>query len=187
MKKAANLAEKKPPFQTLNSHIDWSCRWYRVRKDAIRLPDGAQGEYNVLEMEDSVWVVPITTEGEVVLIYNYRYPLKAWCWEVPAGHIDAGQTPEEAAQAELLQEAGGQAESFQLMVKLSTLNGIGDHYGYFYLARGVRLGDQQQEQTEAIEVKTFPLSEAIQMARSSQINDAASVMALLLAEPLIRG
>lgn len=173
---------KKHPFQTLNSHIDWSCRWYQIRKDAILLPNGEQGEYNVIELNDSVWIVPITTKGEIVLIHNYRYPLKQWCWEVPAGHIEQEQTPEETARLELLEEAGGQAESFQIMVKLSTLNGIGNHYGYFYLARGVELGNTQHEQTEAMQVKTFPVATVMEMARSGQINDVPSVMALLLAQ-----
>lgn len=180
------MPHKEHPFQTLESHIDWSCRWYQIRKDAIRLPNGKDGEYNIIEMNNSVWVVPITENQEVVLIYNYRYPIKQWCWEVPAGHIEPGQTPDEAAELELLEEAGGRAESFEFLVKMSTLNGIGDHYGHFYIARGVKLGAQQHEQTEMMRVQTFPIETALEMARSGQMNDSHSVVALLLAEPLIR-
>ncbi len=171
------------PIRTLSSEQAWSCRWYAVRRDHIQLPDGSPGEYNVIEMNDSVWVVPLTSDSQIALIYNYRYPLRAWCWEVPAGHVEPGQTPLDAARAELLEEAGGRASDYRLLTYISTLNGIGSHHGSFFLATGVELGQPQPEQSEAIKIQTFPIAEALAMARNGQINDAMSVTALLLAEP----
>ncbi len=174
------------PITTIDSRIAWECPWYKVRQDKIRLPDGNDGIYNVIEMNDSVWIVPVTTAGEIVLIHNYRHTLGEWCWELPAGHIETGQSPEDAARQELLEETGGTTDEWRFLLRASTLNGIGDHHGHFFLATDVTLGEPQHEQAEVITVHTFSLEKAVAMARSGQINDAVSVMALLLAEPLLK-
>jgi 8-oxo-dGTP pyrophosphatase MutT (NUDIX family) len=179
------MADKPAPITRIDSHLAWECPWYSIRQDRIRLPDGGEGVYNVLQMQHSVWTVPVTPSGDIVLIHNYRYTLGEWCWELPAGHIEDNLTPMEAARQELLEEAGGQSADWTLILKLSTLNGIGSHYGYFFLARNVTLGPPQHERTEAITVHTFPAKTVFDMARTGQINDAVSVTALLLAEPLL--
>jgi 8-oxo-dGTP pyrophosphatase MutT (NUDIX family) len=179
------LTNKPAPITTIDSRIAWECPWYAVRQDRIQLPDNSEGVYNVIEMAGSVWVVPITPAREVVLIHNYRYTLGEWCWELPAGGIEEGQTPLEAAQQELREEAGGTATDWQFLLRASTLNGIGDHYGHFFLATGVTLAQPQHERAEVMTVHTFPLEVALQMARAGEINDAVSVMALLLAAPLV--
>ncbi len=61
------------PFTTLSSTIAWACRWYHVRQDRILLPNGREGEYNVVEKEPAVWVIPVTTAGTIVLLKQYRY------------------------------------------------------------------------------------------------------------------
>jgi ADP-ribose pyrophosphatase len=179
------MADKPAPITCIASRTAWECPWYSVREDRIRLPDGSEGVYNVVQMLPSVWVVPVTPAGEIVLIHNYRYALGEWCWELPAGGVEVSQTPLEAAQNELLEEAGGESSSWTFIMKVSTLNGIGGHYGHFFLARDVRLGPPRHERTEAITVHTFSLATVLHMARTGDINDAVSVMALLLAEPLL--
>ena len=61
------------PFTTLASRIAWSCPWYRVRQDDILTPDGAPGVYNVIEKTDAVWIVPVTDDGHLAMVYQYRY------------------------------------------------------------------------------------------------------------------
>ncbi|MCB8944553.1 MAG: hypothetical protein H6658_12455 [Ardenticatenaceae bacterium] len=63
----------KKPYQTLSSRIAWSSPWYRIRQDEIITPNGQPGVYNVVEKEAAVWIVPVLANGDVVLIYNYRY------------------------------------------------------------------------------------------------------------------
>lgn len=56
------------PITPLEMRRVWECRWYGVRQDRIRLPDGRVGEYNVVELTDAVWVLPVTPAGEIVLL-----------------------------------------------------------------------------------------------------------------------
>ncbi|MBZ0277738.1 MAG: NUDIX hydrolase [Anaerolineae bacterium] len=173
------------PITPLDSHRAFDCPWYGVRQDRIRLPGGSEGVYNVVETADAVWVVPVTTTGEIVLLYHYRYPLRRWGWELPSGRIEDGQSPDEAARRELREEAGGQAVAWDFLFKASTMNGIGTQHACLYLATGVTLGETDHEPAEVIQVHTFPIQQVMTMARSGEINDAVSVLALLLAEPAL--
>ena len=181
------MDETKHPIQQISSKMAWQSRWYRVREDAVSLPDGSEGVYNVLEMNDSVFVVPVLDDGRIVLIRNYRYPLEEWVWEIPAGGIKTGQSPDDAAKEELLEEAGGIAKEMRFLLKANTMNGIGNHHASVYLATGVELHQQENEAMEFISVHPMPAEQAYEIATSGQMNDAISIMALLLARPHIEG
>lgn len=176
------LDESQKPIEATASRIVWESPWYRIRQDDLRLANGATGMYNVVEMPDCVFVVPVLEDGRIVLIRNYRHTLKEWVWEVPAGTIKPEQSPEEAVHAELLEEAGGIAEELIFLQKASTMNGIGEQIAYFYLAKGVTLQAQEQEETEFINVHPMPAEEAFRLVFAGKMNDSISITALLLAK-----
>ena len=173
------------PITTIDSRIAWDCPWYAVRQDRLRLPDGGEGVYNVVHKNDAAWIVPVTAAGEIVLIYNYRHTLGEWCWELPAGSLKDGQTPLQAAQEELREEIGAETNDWRFLLKVSTMNGLGDEYAHVFLATGVTPGEPHREPMEIMTAHTVPLAEALAMAQRGEINDAVSVMALLLAAPLL--
>ena len=175
----------KRPYQTLSSHIPWSSPWYRIRQDEIITPNGQPGVYNVVEKEAAVWIVPILDNGDVVLIHNYRYTVDDWCWEVPAGSVKPGQSLEEAARAELREEIGGTAQELIYLNQFYTANGICNEVGHIFLATGVSLGQPNHEATEVMEIHPIPVPQALHMARSLQIRDAPSALALLICEPYL--
>jgi ADP-ribose pyrophosphatase len=170
------------PILPVESKIAWSCPWYSVRQDRILLPNGSEGVYNVVDMRDGVWVLPVTTEGEAVLLRTYRYPLKTWSWELPSGGVELGHEPLETAQRELAEEAGGTAAEWRLLMRVSPLTGVSTLRAHLYLANGVTLGHTHHEATEVMTVHRMPLVKAIDMARTGEIEDAVSALALLLAE-----
>lgn len=175
------MTEEKEPIETISSRIDWACPYYRVRQDAIRLPDGSEGVYNVVEAPDSVFIVPVTPDNQIVLIRNYRYTLGEWVWEVPAGGIKAGQSAEEAAHDELREEIGGRTEYLQFLMKASTMNGIGSNYAHFYLARDVHLSQAEHEKTEIMTMHPMPISDVFDLVQRGKMNDVSSMTALFLA------
>lgn len=175
------------PFRTLRSRIAWSCPWYRVREDIIVLPDGSEGVYNVVEHPGAVWIVPVTAQGEIVLLWHYRHTVGDWCWEVPAGGLKAGQSPEEAAHEELAQEIGGRAGAWRYVGPFYGSNGISNEQGHIFLASDVTLGKPDHEPAEVIEIHRQPIAEALRMAQANEISDGPSALALLLCAPLLRG
>jgi len=170
------------PFTTLSSQIAWSCPWYNIRQDEILLPDGSPGIYNVIQKAPSVWIVPVTPTGDIVLIRQYRYTIDDNCWEVPAGGIKEGQTPEEAAIEELREEVGGHSTNWISIGPLYTANGICNEIGHIFLARNVDLRQTAHESAEVIEIHQKSIAEVVTMARTNQITDGSSALAILLCQ-----
>lgn len=176
----------KKPYKTLSSRIAWSCPWYSVRQDEIELPNGETGVYNTVVKEAAVWIVPVTPEGSIIMLRQYRYTVDDWCWEIPAGTKKPEQTLEEAARAELQEETGGIAANLDYIGQFYLANGICNEIGHIFLATGVQIGPTAHEPTEVITVHTFPVDELFRMARAGEITDGPSALALFLCEGQLR-
>jgi ADP-ribose pyrophosphatase len=173
-------------WETLSSHFLWQSRWYNLRQDRLRAPDGHEFTYTLVDHPGAVWVVPVTTGGKLVLIWQYRYTVGEFCMEVPAGGLSPGLTPEEVARRELLEEVGGEATELRFVGQFYTSNGISNEIAYVYLATDVELGETHREPTELMEIRLVPIEEALRMARTGRVSDGPSALALLLCERLLR-
>jgi ADP-ribose pyrophosphatase len=169
-------------WETLDRRSLWQSRWYKLRQDRVRTQTGHEFTYTVVDYPGAVWVVPVTTDGQVVLVQNYRYTADAWCYEVPAGGVSPGLTPEEVARSELSEEIGGTATDLRFIGQFYTSNGISNEGAYVYLATCVELGESQREPTELMEMHLVPPEEAMRVARSGEITDGPSALALLWCE-----
>ena len=173
-------------WQTLDREYLWQSRWYSLRQDRLRTAEGHEFTYTIVDHPGAVWIVPVTRQGQVVLIRSYRYPVEDWCYEVPAGGLFPGLTPEETARRELEEEIGGRAAELRFVGRFYTSNGISNEVAYVYLATGVEIGEPHREPTELIEIRPVPAAEAVRMAREGGISDGPSALALLWCEPLLQ-
>lgn len=174
------------PYTTLERRYLWQSRWYNVRQDRLRAASGGELLYTVIEKAGAVFVVPVTDDGEMVLIEQYRYAVDNWCLEVPAGNVEPGASPADTAARELREEIGGTAARLDFIADFYSMNGIGDEVAQVYLARGVTLGDPEREPTEHIRLHALPIAEALRLARTGAIKDGPSALAILLCEPLLQ-
>jgi ADP-ribose pyrophosphatase len=115
-----------------------------------------------------------------------QYSVDDWCYEIPAGGLSPGLTPEEVARRELSEEIGGTAAELQSVGQFFTSNVISNEVAHVYLATGVELGESHPEPTELMEVHLVPVAEAVRMAREGEIADGPSALALLWCEPLLQ-
>ena len=104
---------------------------------------------------------------------------------MPAGGLSPGLTPDEVARRELLEEVGGIASELHFIGQFYTSNGISNEAAYVYLAAEVELGETHREPTELMEMRLVPVGEALRMARSGEIADGPSALALLWCERLL--
>jgi ADP-ribose pyrophosphatase len=164
----------------------WQSKWYNLRQDRLRTRDGHEFTYTIVDHPGAVWIVPVTNDGQVVLVWNYRHAVNDWCYEVPAGGLGPDGNPEEIARQELLEEVGGTANHLRYIGQFYTSNGISNEIAYVYLATGVELGETHPEPTELMEVRLVPGKEALRMAREGEISDGPSALALLWCEQLLQ-
>jgi len=108
-----------------------------------------------------------------------------YCYEVPAGGLAPGLTPEELVRRELSEEIGGQAADLRYVGRFYTSNGISNEVAHVYLATRVELGQAHRDPTELMEIRLVPVVEALSMARTGEISDGPSALALLWCEPLL--
>ena len=101
-----NDNEPSNPWETLESEEIFRNSWFGLRQDRVRTHTGAELTYTFMEHPGAVAVVPVTPKGEIVLIRQYRYTVKDWCWEVPMGGHDQ-ESSEAVALNELKEEVGG--------------------------------------------------------------------------------
>lgn len=135
-------------------------------------------------------VVAIDDQDQVLLVRQYRHPVRSRNWELPAGLLDQpGEDPVEAARRELAEEANYQAESMEHMVTLNVTPGGSNEVIHLYLARGLSPLEHDFERTgeEAdLEVQFWPLQSAVEAALSGAIRNQISVTGLLVAHALRR-
>lgn len=172
-------------WQPLKTSYPYDYHMFRVREDLVRWPDGHVAPYAYVQGVGAVWVVPVTAEGDVVLIRQFRYTMDDWCWEVPAGGFhDFDGSPMDLAEQELAEEVGGASEDWQYVGSFRPGNSIIDEVCHIILARDVHLDrEPRREPGELIQVHPVPVERALEMARSGEIADGHSALALLRCEP----
>jgi rSAM/selenodomain-associated transferase 1 len=151
--------------------------WRRLVVD--RLDDGT--EYAYLDTPRAVWVVPVTDDGDTMLVRQYRHPVRAHPLEAPAGSVGAGEDPRDAAIRELREEVGGTARSLERVGGFYSSSAHVSLEGLVYLATGVRFDPPTHAAAEGLELVRMPLARAVELAHAGELCESQSAMALVLA------
>ncbi len=141
-------------------------------------PDGRP--YYLLELSDYVAVIALTAQRELVLVKQYRLVVDRDTFELPSGHVDAGETPEQAAQRELLEETGMSAPLEFLGVLVPDIGRLANRM-WCYFAKDVVKTAEPADTGEGITVVTVPEAEAMAMATDGRMDHALNLSALFLA------
>ena len=152
-----------------------------LRKDQVRMPNGRLTVREVVEHSDSVCMVPLDADGNVLLVRQYRKPTESSLLEVPAGGIEEGESPAEAAMRELQEEVGHVADNLRPLAGFWLAPGWCDEYMYAFLATDLRPSDKEQDFDEIVETRRVPLSETLELIARGEIQDAKSIASLLQA------
>ncbi len=151
-------------------------------KDEILLPNGNKGIREVVRHPGAVCVIPVTDEGEVIFVNQFRYAIGRVTIEVPAGKLEKGEDPTEAALRELSEETGITAGKIESLGAIYTSPAIIDEIIYMYIATDLKQGEQHLDEDEFVNVVKMPLSEAVDMVMHGKIMDAKTEAIVLKAE-----
>ena len=166
--------------ELVSSELVASSPWRSILRDRL-LVDGRPTEYGYLGVPRAVFVAAVTEDDELLLVRQYRHPVRDWTLEVPAGSVADGETPLDAAKRELREEAGGTASRW---THLSTFFSSSAHLSLrsdAFLAEGVVVGEPEVQDGENVIVERLPLREGIAWARSGGIAEGQSALTILLA------
>ena len=153
---------------------------FSVDRDRVRMPNGRDVTVDVVRHSKSVVLIPVPAPGHITLIRQYRYPVNRLLWELPAGSVDPGETPEQAARRECHEEIGQVPETIVRMAAMHPTPGYCDEEMVFFRLSGLSVPDQKAvvDEDEDIEVQVFELREARDMVRRGEITDMKTVLGL---------
>jgi len=152
---------------------------FRVRTDLLRYVDGHRFACDVVEHPGSVAIAAMLGERELLLVRQYRHPLHAMMWEIPAGKCEPGESPLEGALRELAEETGYRAARTELLATVAMTPGFCDEVLHLVLARDLSPGAQALDDDERIDVRAVTLEEGMAMFARGEIADAKTLLALL--------
>ncbi len=176
-------------WRVLETQYPLTTPFMRVRRDRVQIADKGEVLYTYEERADAVGVVPVTADGTILLIRQYRYPIDEWCLEIPAGGTrdHAGLSLEAVARIELAQETGATCAAVLHVGSFFVACSSRRQRFHVFLALDVeRAAAPQPEMTEQIELRPLPARDALHLARTGQMPEGQSALSLLLCEGELR-
>ena len=168
----------------VNSQKVFDGRVFKVTVDTV-----SEGELtyqrDVVHHPGSAVIVPVHDDGTVVLVRQYRHPAVRYLLEVPAGTLADGELPDAGAARELEEELGLVAEQLDKLSEFFVSPGFLEEKMWVYLATGLSEGKPNPDDDEVLEVVRLPIGDALEMITSGEIQDAKTIIGLMLAAPRV--
>jgi ADP-ribose pyrophosphatase len=167
-------------------------RVVNLDSDTVRFPDGSTGRLEMLRHPGAAAVVPFlddpaAPDPRLLLIRQFRHAADGVIWEVPAGRLDPGESPETCARRELEEETGMRARSLERLTTIYTTPGFTDERIHLFLAHGLDEGAHAREADEFMELHTLRWSRVGELIRGGEIQDGKTLAALMFVQCFRRG
>jgi ADP-ribose pyrophosphatase len=168
-------------WDLLDSQTAYTCPGFDVINETVRLPDGTETDFDFVQEGESVVILPFTTDGEVVVIEEWREPVKRINCGLPAGGLEPSDAdPAAAAERELAEETGYEAGSVTALTSVEQANGISDMVFHYFLAEDCTpTAEQNLDHNESIAVTTADYDELLEAVREDDCRDGRTALALL--------
>ncbi|MBQ9118360.1 MAG: NUDIX hydrolase [Clostridia bacterium] len=163
--------------RTVGKNYVYQGKIISVRNDDALLPDGAPCKREIVEHSGGACILYVK-EGKILFIKQYRYAYGEVVLEIPAGKLNPGEDPSQAAYRELIEEAGVTAEKINLLHVVYPSPGYTNEKIYIYEAIGGASGDSHPDEDEFLEVEYIPFDKVKKMLASGEIKDGKTIIAL---------
>jgi len=167
---------------TLDSRDEYQGRLLHVKKDRVRLPDGNESSREYIVHPGAAVILPIFENGDILLERQHRYPLRRDFIELPAGKFDPHETELACAQRELQEETGYVALKWRELPTFYPCIGYANERLVYFLAEELTFSGENMDEDEFLEIMRVPFAEAMAMVGDGRIDEAKTVIGLLLYE-----
>jgi ADP-ribose pyrophosphatase len=174
------MSEHRAGTRVIRHERLYSGRVLDLDLDDVEEPGGVHGRREVVRQRGSVAALPVHDDGRVTLVRQYRYAVDSLVWELPAGRMDGGETPDEGARRELEEEVGLRPRFLEPLLTFWTTPGFTDEVMHLFRATGLETVPARPEPDERIEIGQFTLQDADAMIRGGEIREGKTLVALLL-------
>lgn len=151
----------------------------KVYNDTVTLPNGKTAPREYIKHQGAVCVVPVTENNEIIAVKQYRYPIKRVTIEIPAGKLDKGELPLDAAKRELSEETGVESAEIEYIGGIYPSVAYTDEIIHMYVAKNLRYGEAHTDEDEFLNVIRIPVNEFVDMIMDGKIEDSKTQAAVL--------
>jgi ADP-ribose pyrophosphatase len=177
---------EKMNFTVLKHDVLFEGRVLNLYKDLIQYDDGPTDTREVVEHYGGSTVLTLIDNNSLVLVKQYRHPLKDFVYELPAGKLNLGEDPLDCAKRELKEETGYTATNWDKIISFHTTPGYSSEKLNIYLATNLSKGEQELELGERnLQVIIVSFTEALEMIKSEKITDSKTIIGILLGKELL--
>ena len=173
-------------MKILNIDTVYKAHVFDVEKIKCELPDGRQRYYDMVRHGPAVVLVPVTDDGKILFVRQYRLGAEKDLLELPAGVINEGEDPDPAAERELQEETGYESLNINKLGGFYASAGYCSEYLNIYLARDLKWNPLPQDDDEFLDNISMDIEEAYEAVESGKIEDSKTIAALLMAQKYIR-
>ena len=167
-------------WKTIKSDKKADFPLFKVFEDLVKLPNGLELDYYWVEKIPVVVVLPVIS-GKIVIVKQYRYPIKSDSLEIPAGHVWKGENPKECALRELKEETGFLAGKIEKILEYHPSTEYADQVYHIYVAKDLKNGETNHEKYELIDIEILEKEQVIKKILDGSITDGRTITSVMLA------
>jgi len=153
--------------------------------DQVRLPNGNTATREKVSHPGAVGIVPVTDEGKLLLVRQYRYPVNDITIEIPAGKLDKGETPGVCARRELAEEVGAINGELKLLSTFYTTPGFSDEILHLFMATSFKRSENDLDDDEFLDVMEVEIKDAVNWIKEGTIKDSKTIIGILMVSALM--
>ncbi|MEB3884856.1 NUDIX hydrolase [Lyngbya sp. CCY1209] len=175
------------PPEILQQRLFYRGRKFNFDVNRLRLPNGVEGDWECVRHPGGALVIPVTPEGQLVLVRQYRFAVQGRTLEFPAGTVEAGEDPADTVKREIEEETGYRARQWRKLGQFILAPGYSDEIIYAFLAEHLEKLDTPPAQDDDEDIETVLMTpQEVEMAiQAGEPLDAKSIASFILAKPFL--
>ncbi len=178
--------EQRGPWKKLKEEERYATPWISVSHHDIIDPSGREGIYGVVHFKNlAVGIIPLDEDGNTWIVGQYRYPIKAYSWEIIEGGGSRERPPLESARRELREEAGIEAARWTEVLRMDLSNSASDEVAIIFVAQGLTFHEPEPDHNEELALRKLPFSEVVSMVMRGELRDSLTVAGVLKVDRMI--